>query len=196
MNQLIKDLIRINESEMKFERGKVYSYSGDRINHLQLDDISKEILTKHGLAREMSPFVSFLPEEKGGFELFGDFIRRHALEGEELPDLEVFKNSYLFGQFNNWFLALSKKGEVLYIDNETFNTIYANKDFNTFLTILIRLNIMLEDYNEENPDGDFWEDVIDEDWVQEFEDYIEELDYEAVRNDVFWDEVIEMIQDN
>lgn len=194
MSQLINELIKLNEI-LQEEGEKILTYSKEKVTHLVLDDISREILTKRGLPKSVSPFLEFLPEEKGGFENLGSFIKRHALEGEELPAMEVLNNCYLFGMYNNWFLALDQEGQVLYIDSERFRATYANKDLTTFLTIIVRFNTMVNDYFEENTEGDFFEDVVNEEMIEEFADYIEELDYEAVRNDTFWDELLECVLD-
>lgn len=194
MSQLINELIKLNEI-LQEEGEKILTYSKEKVTHLVLDDISREILTKRGLPKSVSPFLEFLPEEKGGFENLGSFIKRHALEGEELPAMEVLNNCYLFGMYNNWFLALNQEGQVLYIDSERFRATYANKDLTTFLTIIVRFNTMVNDYFEENQEGDFFEDVVNEEMIEEFADYIEELDYEAVRNDTFWDELLECVLD-
>lgn len=194
MSQLINELIKLNEI-LQEEGEKILTYSKEKVTHLVLDDISREILTKRGLPKSVSPFLEFLPEEKGGFENLGSFIKRHALEDEELPAMEVLNNCYLFGMYNNWFLALNQEGQVRYIDSERFRATYANKDLITFLTIIVRFNTMVNDYFEENPEGDFFEDVVNEEMIEEFADYIEELDYEAVRNDTFWDELLECVLD-
>ena len=92
-------------------------------------------------------------------------------------------------------LALDEAGQVLYISNESFEATYANKDLTTFLTIIVRFNMMIEDYLDANPEGDFFEDVVNEEMIEEFADYIEELDENAVGNDTFWDELLECVLD-
>lgn len=139
--------------------------------------------------------MSFYPEEKGGLDSLGNFIRRHTIEGMDVPEMEGLDTCYLFGEFNNWFLALDEAGQVLYISNESFEATYANKDLTTFLTIIVRFNMMIEDYLDANPEGDFFEDVVNEEMIEEFADYIEELDEKAVRNDTFWDELLECVLD-
>lgn len=107
---------------------------------LTMSELINELIELNKVAKEdeeeivaYSLDMTFFTESKGGFEKFGDFIKRQLMEGEVLPELEIF---------------------------------------------------------EENPEGDFWEEVIDENWIEEFENYIRELDYQAVDNDTFWDEVL------
>ncbi|MBQ3546482.1 MAG: hypothetical protein IJA34_16080 [Lachnospiraceae bacterium] len=132
MSELINELIELNKVAKEDEE-EIVAYSLDKIKKLALDNTSKEILTKYGIPKFLSLDMTFFTESKGGFEKFGDFIKRQLMEGEVLPELEIF---------------------------------------------------------EENPEGDFWEEVIDENWIEEFENYIRELDYQAVDNDTFWDEVL------
>lgn len=195
MSKLINELIKLNQSTQEDPYGKILTFSEDKVKNLVLDDISREILTKHGIPKDVSPFLSFYPEEKGGFDSLGNFIKRHTIEGMEVPKMEGLDTCYLFGEFNNWFLALDEKGQVLYISNESFEATYANKDLTTFLTIIVRFNTMIEDYLDVNPEGDFFEDVVNEEMIEEFADYIEELDENAVGNDTFWDELLECVLD-
>lgn len=186
----VEDVIKLN----KFSHKRINLYSMDRIKEIVKEEVCREILTIYGIPRSLSPYIVFLEEEKGGFDSVSNFMKRYAIEGDKFSEKKLFKETYIFGFYDNYYLALNSMGQVICLDYESMNTLYVNKDFKTFLSIVIKFNIMKEEYYESNPSGHFFEEELP-DVVEDFMDFIESIDEKAIYNDTFWDMLMEECQD-
>lgn len=184
----VEEFIRFNELTIE----KIYLYSEDRIKGVVQEGICKDALTKHGIPRSVSPFIDFLNEEKGGFDRLSSYVKMHLIKGFELPQKEILKEAIIFGFGSNGanYLVVDSDGRVMSVDHEDWSLLYVNKDLETFFEIILKFNLMLEEYNVSNPDGDFFEDELPN-IVDEFMDFIETIDEDAIYNDAFWDMTLE-----
>ena len=195
MAGLIEELTKINEINRKEFNEEILTYSKEKLEKLEMDDICRTILTECGISKSVAPFMDFLKEEKGGFESVSRYIPQHGMKNEEILENEQMDRCYLFGFYNNCFIALNENGKVVYIDYESRMITYINKNLYTFLKIVVKFNTMMNDYFEENPDGDFFEDGLNEEIIHNFIEFITALDRDAINDDSFWAGVIEQIQD-
>ena len=52
-------------------------------------------------------------------------------------------------------------------------------------------NFMIEDYYNDNPDGDFFEDGMTDEVIEKFIVYINKIDENVLEDNTFWNLVIE-----
>ena len=117
------------------------------------------------------------------------------MEGDDTWDNEVLKKEYIFGFHDNNFIVLKNDGSVKCIHNETFAEKYTNKNLQSFFSIVIKFNLMMSEYYDENPDGDFFAEGFTDKLIKEFICYIESIDENAVNNNTFWDLIIEQCKE-
>lgn len=187
----IEEVIRLN----KISDDRINVYSIDRIGDVVDDEMCITILTIYGIPKSVSPYIDFLEEEKGGFKSVSDFMKMHAIEGDDIPEKEIFKKLYIFGFFNNNYIVLNDKGEVLYIDYERLIITYINKDLRTFLDIVVKFNLVIDDYYVANPEGDFFEDGFTDEVLNNFIEYIKSIDERSITDGEFWILLLEECRD-
>ena len=66
-----------------------------------------------------------------------------------------------------------------------------NNSLEKFFDIIIKFNFMIEDYYNDNPDGDFFEDGMTDEVIEKFIVYINKIDENVLEDNTFWNLVIE-----
>ncbi|MCI6204041.1 MAG: hypothetical protein MR663_09235 [Lachnospiraceae bacterium] len=79
----------------------------------------------------------------------------------------------------------------MYVDYERMTKELVNNSLEKFFDIIIKFNFMIEDYYNDNPDGDFFEDGMTDEVIEKFIVYINKIDENVLEDNTFWNLVIE-----
>lgn len=188
---------KIDENELKdiaFD-DEVITYSKEKIYKIFDDENIRQVLTVWGIPRSVSPYIDFFRDGDCGFEKFSVFMERHSLgykdEKDNSPDTRRYEDYIVFASHEeNCYLMLNENLQVVFVDDERMTECYVNKDFHTFMSIIIYFNKMIIRLIDENPEQDVQDSVTNED-VDLLFAYVEEMDKDAAEDDSFWRILIE-----
>ena len=185
MSMKIEDIEKFN----KIADDEINVYSLEVIDGVVKEEICKEILTTCGIAEDVAPYIEFLKEDEGGFKKLNEFIKKNSSDDEW--ETELFDDMYIIGFHDNNYITLDKEGRVMYVDYERMTKELVNNSLEKFFDIIIKFNFMIEDYYNDNPDGDFFEDGMTDEVIEKFIVYINKIDENVLEDNTFWNLVIE-----